>query len=172
MAYAIILLLWEGQVMNQFLDTLKARLEEAQRRVQIATQRLQAAQVEHQSASQAFSSWTIAYQEEMRKEQGIQAVPPAIPSPAVPVRSSPAPTDRLEVNKTEIVRNILREHPAGMSASELWRSVNTQIAHRPYLYSILKRLNDKGDIYKKRGKYFPKLSGKNEDTKEAHSMVQ
>ncbi|MGB7845524.1 MAG: hypothetical protein WBL63_07905 [Candidatus Acidiferrum sp.] len=164
--------------MNQFIETLKTRVEEAQRRLQVTTANFQAAQVEHQAAVQAYNSWNTAYQEELRKEQSGQGEgqnTAVIPSPqttlSVVVRNQTR-TDRLEVNKTEIVRDILRGHPGGMSASDLWRSVNTQIAHRPYLYSILKRLNDKGDVFKRRGKYFPRIGTKQDEGKEGHAVIQ
>ncbi len=55
--------------MSQFLDTLKERFADAQRRLQIAQTRLQQIQAEHQAVTQEFVSWQNAINAESRREQ-------------------------------------------------------------------------------------------------------
>jgi leucyl aminopeptidase len=160
--------------MNQFLEDLKARMADAQKRLQAAAMALQTAQQQHQAVAQEFGSLQYLFQIETRKAQGNS--PNAISQAIVTTtRHVQAPQqdhqDHAEINKTKIVRQILQEHPNGMEPNDLWKAVSNQIAYRPYLYSILKRLRDKGDVFKKRGKYFPRITPKPEDGKE-QAMVQ
>jgi hypothetical protein len=156
--------------MNQFLEELKSRMEDAQRRLQLAAAALQAAQVQHQAIAQEFGSLQFLFQVETRKAQGGAAHAASVPQQAAiraqvtPIQSPPA--DQTEPNKTELVRDVLRQHPDGMQPKDLWKAVSGQIGHRPYLYSILKRLRERGDVFQKRGKYFPKMTPKPEDGKE------
>jgi hypothetical protein len=115
---------------------------------------------------------------ETRKEQAAATITVSTAQPQTPnvaalaVSGSSAPAVPAgELNKTEIVRELLRQHSAGMTPSDIWKQVKAQIPHRPYLYSILKRLKDKGDITDKRGKYFFKFAPKPEEAKD-QNMVQ
>jgi hypothetical protein len=56
-------------------------------------------------------------------------------------------------NKTELVREMLRLHPTGITVSGLWTEIGDQINSRAYLYSILKRLRDKDEVFTRRKKY-------------------
>jgi hypothetical protein len=79
------------------------------------------------------------------------AVAPApipIPQPVV------VDDNKSESNKTEAVRSILRQHPAGMLPAEIWKQLQSQVGNRLYIYSVLKRLKDRGDVRVKRGKYY------------------
>jgi len=46
-----------------------------------------------------------------------------------------------------------------MTPGEIWKEMESQINNRAYLYSVLKRLKDRGDVKEKRGKYcaIPKI---------------
>lgn len=167
------------ELMNQFIETLKARMEDAQKRFQEATQKLQAAQLEHQSAAQEFASWQHAFQAEMRRQNPnvtLKAPTEAAPNVALhfhidePMRQATS-SGRSETNKTDVVRQLLQQHPAGMSPGELWKNLSSELKYRPYLYSILKRLRDRGDVYQKRGKYFPRMVSKGEEDK-GQAVVQ
>lgn len=88
---------------------------------------------------------------------------PATPLPAgVPVLNAApvAPiqpetdSNKSEGNKTEAVRSLLRQHPTGMTPAEMWEGLKAQISNRVYLYSVLKRLKDRGQVREKRGKYY------------------
>jgi hypothetical protein len=174
--------------MNHFMIELKTRLEDAQKRYAEATQHLQSAQAHHVAIGQEVGSLQFLYQKELRKEQGNAS--PAQPQGADVITAHVSTTiqsagrgallpenavpERAEVNKTEIVREILQQHPNGMTPTDLWKSLSGQITYRAYLYSILKRLKDKGDVFQKRGskKYFPKMMPKSEEGKESHAMIQ
>jgi len=55
---------------------------------------------------------------------------------------------------TQSVRMLLRDRPAGMTPAEIWDQLHSQLSNRVYLYSILKRLKDRGHIRGRRGKYY------------------
>jgi hypothetical protein len=46
--------------------------------------------------------------------------------------------------------------------------VGAQFNHRPYLYSVLKRLRDRQEIVKRRNKYCLTVIPKSEEAKEQH----
>jgi hypothetical protein len=170
--------------MTQFLETIKLRMEEAQKRLQVAVQELQQAQLRHQAIAQEFAGWQTSYQNELRREQINGLVPPATAVPnanAKIIQTSVTPTQVMQnerspvgvtleptdINKTELVRNLVREHPKGITPNDLWKTLNGRIAYRPYLYSILKRLKDRGEVVQTRGgKYCPRNLVKDEESKE------
>jgi sugar-specific transcriptional regulator TrmB len=163
--------------MSEFLETLKTNLAEAQKRFTAKQQELTRLNAEFQAVVQEFNAWQTLVNVQTRKEQaesGITAsgsVTLALPqSPANPSIPAPAPqtvvTPSPETNKTEIVRQLLKQHETGMTPSEIWKLVKTQIPHRPYLYSVLKRLKERGDILEKRGKYVFRFIPKSVDVKE------
>jgi hypothetical protein len=159
--------------MAKIIDEIQTRLVEAQKRLAETTQALQTAQQAHQIATQNFNVWNMALQIEQREEQSRQAkatekqlqLPTASPKPEPVVASVAAASvttsmlseqlgDNSEApNKTDIVRNLLKQHPTGMSAVDIWKAVGEQFNHRPYLYSVLKRLRDRQEIVKRRSKY-------------------
>jgi len=164
--------------MAKILEEIQTRLASAQKQLTEATQVLIAAQQKQQVAQHNFNIWNAAAQIEQREEQlrqaaatekqsvlplpGTKLEPSAsIPLPAEsPVEASEPP------NKTDVVRNLLKQHPAGMSAVDIWKEVGEQFTHRPYLYSILKRLRDRQEIVKRRTRYFLTVIPKAEEAKE------
>jgi hypothetical protein len=144
-----------------FLEICKLRVQESQARLLESQKHLQTAQAAYQNAAQEANGWTLAYNSELRRRE-VEKANALIPSDAtieidsngvvreLPEQHSP----NNDGNKTEAVRELLRRHPSGMTPAEIWKEVKTQITHRPYLYSILKRLNDRGDIKAKRKKYY------------------
>jgi hypothetical protein len=160
--------------MAKIIEEIQTRLAEAQKQLVDATQVLTMAQQKHQAAQHNFNVWTAAMQIEQREEQLRQAdaneKQPELPlSPTKPAASiipsiSDHQADASEtLNKTEIVRTLLKQHPNGMSAVDIWKEVRAQFMHRPYLYSVLKRLRDREEIIKRRNRYFltvvPKIEG-------------
>jgi hypothetical protein len=160
--------------MAKIIEEIQARLAEAQKRLTETTQTFQVAQQAQQAAQHNFNVWNMAMQIEQRDEQLRQAkatekqlslptvIPRAEPTPtavasiAAPVATtiSEQPADTSEaINKTNVVRDLLRQHPTGMSAVDIWKQVGAQFNHRPYLYSVLKRLRDRAEIVKRRNKY-------------------
>jgi hypothetical protein len=160
--------------MNEFLETCKTRLMEAQKRFQAAQQSLQKAQQEFAQAQVEFNNWQGVVNSEMR-QQAIQQQVAQSKQPFLPISPQPAPaaTPRKtgdaagDVNKTELVRELLAQHPEGMSPTEVWGILKNQIP-RPYIYSILKRLKDNDQvIYQRRRKrYSLRVSPKSEEGKE------
>jgi hypothetical protein len=155
--------------MNQFLDELKARLAEVQKRLQVAQQKAQAAQLELQAVTQEFNSLQYLANVEANRNPESAGTPitinvgSRIAQPALPQAS--------ETNKTETIRELLRQHPTGMTPTDIWKEVKGQMAHRPYLYSILKRLKDKDEVAVRRGKYFVKMLPKSEESR-GQTLVQ
>jgi thioesterase domain-containing protein len=163
--------------MTEFLDNLKSRLAESQKRFAAKQQQLAAINAEFQAVAQEFNAWQTLVNLEAKKEltaarEAEAPVIPALDTPSVvstnpsTATSAPSAPTNAEVNKTDTVRELLRQHSAGMTPSEIWKQVKAQIPHRPYLYSILKRLKDKGDVSEKRGKYFFKFSPKPDEVKD------
>jgi len=163
--------------MSAILEELKARLTEAQKLLTETTQVLQAAQQKQAAAQHQFNVWNMAFQLEQREEQLRQAAAtekqpelPLVNQPPVSASvtfsnvatstvnaqaiSPDSPDEHEGPNKTAIVRNLLRQHPTGMTAVDIWKSIGDQFNHRPYLYSVLKRLRDRNEISKRRNKYF------------------
>jgi hypothetical protein len=164
---------------STFLETIKLRLAEAQRQHQEATAKFQRAQAEFQSIAQKLQSWQIALQTETQREQAeaalanqdtMQQEPPAKHQQNVAVTTIASAESRIDadVNKTDLIRQQLRQHPAGMTGKELWDAVKVQISYRPYVYSVLKRLRDKQEVIVRRKKY--RLVPKPGEDVDAHTV--
>jgi len=151
--------------MSDFLNELKYRLQDAQRRLQAAQQDSQAAQAKLNAVAQEFNSLQFLVNAETAKQSQSagSATPPTPVTPSAQTTLSQSP----ELNKTDLIRGLLRDHPAGMTPTEIWRLVKGQITHRAYLYSVLKRLKDRDEVSVRRGKYVPKIMTKNEEDKVA-----
>jgi hypothetical protein len=150
---------------------------------QAIQQRLAADQAEYQAAVQEFQAYQTLIRSLTPRDQaapaapggGLQTVPieghgvsavrvanrvaPSSPvSTAVnqnmPLSQSPTDDNNPEINKTEAVRVLLRQHPNGMTPAEMWKHLRPQMSNRVYLYSVLKRLKDRGDVRERRGKYY------------------
>jgi hypothetical protein len=157
--------------MSDFLDVCKARMADAQKRFQEAQQKLQTAQQEFGIAQQEFAAWQQAVAFETRnQQQTAAAIPPAPTLPATASTKVPAAHPSAESNKTEMIREVLAQHPTGMTPTEIWEAVKDQVA-RPYVYSVLKRLRDGNEVVyqRKRKKYTIRIAEKSEENK---AMVQ
>jgi hypothetical protein len=157
--------------MSTFFETLKERFAEAQKRMQESQQRALAAQAEYQAATQECAGWQKALEAETRREQ------PVTPtwSGATNQHTATPVIDQVEqhtqeTNKTELIREQLRLHPTGVTPPELWKALSGKIVHRPYLYSVLKRLKDKDEVCVKRGKYCLKAIPKSEEDRQAQLL--
>jgi hypothetical protein len=153
--------------MTKIIEELQARVAESKQRLDDVTKTFQTAQQVFQQAQQDHNVWNLALQAEVRDEQRRVAaaieqqselpLSNAKPTPLAPAPITPPieqPTDASEaLNKTDVVRSLLKQHPTGMSAVDIWQAVGAQFTHRPYLYSVLKRLRDREEIIKRRNKY-------------------
>jgi len=113
--------------MTKIIEELKARIADAKQHLDAVTKTFQIAQQSFQQATQDHNVWTLALQAELRDEHRRttaateQQLPlptekPEVASDAVSEQS----VDNSEVfNKTDIVRDLLRRHPAGMTAIEI-----------------------------------------------------
>ena len=166
--------------MSEFLDTLKERATESQRRLQIALARFQQAQADHGAAAQEHASWMNAVNAEMRREQLQEqllqsGVPSSIGESPKAIQSAPpgekeaendqTPPPVVEINKTQLIRDVLQQHPTGIRPVGVWLQVREQVA-RPYVYSVLSRMKEKKQVVERRGKYFLQVSSKPEESKE------
>jgi cell pole-organizing protein PopZ len=157
--------------MPTILEELKARVAAAQARHAAANQKFQATQAELQAAAGEFNIWNNALNIETREEaaRAAEAAKDQIPitlEAAVEEALAPDPVseqpivleDEEPVNKTNLVRDLLRANPTGLTVATIWTEFHQQApkASRNYLYSVLKRLRDKKQIEQKRGKYMLK----------------
>ena len=166
--------------MTKIVDELQARVAESKERLDKADKEFKVATATFQMAQQDHNVWTLALQAEVRDEQRKTAVAterqmplPSIAKPEAVATAVPeqAPDSSEILNKTDIVRDLLKHHPNGMSAVDIWKQVRTQFHHRPYLYSVLKRLRDRQEIVKRRSRYCLTVVPKMEGVKE-QSLVQ
>jgi type II secretory pathway pseudopilin PulG len=170
------------QEAQQKFAVAQQKMSVTQAEFQAAQQRHAAAQAEFQVAAQEFQAYQTLVATQTRKEQPANSPPTNAPItvqsqvrlvPPVPaqfvrtlptgnnplLQAAPAPRtgqeeNKSEGNKTEAVRELLRQHPGGMAPNEIWKYLQSQIHNRVYLYSILSRLKDRGVVKEKRGKYY------------------
>jgi hypothetical protein len=150
--------------MIDFMEECKSRLVDAQKRVQITQTEMQSAQARYQAAVQEANSlqFMINAETARRHQQGV-AVDTPKPEAVPPQEHAPQPP---ETNKTDLVRELLRQRPAGITPTEIWREVKSQMNHRAYLYSILGRLKDRDEVIVKRKKYFLRVVPKHAEDKD------
>jgi hypothetical protein len=167
--------------MIPILQELQTRSEDAKKHLEEATKAFQVAQQALQIAQTNFNIWNSAFQIELREEQQRKASAEAnqLPLPAPKPEPLPAIAEDVEVgddaseaiNKTDVVRHLLHDHPAGMTAIEIWKQVGSMFKHRPYLYSVLKRLRDRDEVVMRRKKYCLKLATKLGEVKDQQQSV-
>jgi hypothetical protein len=148
--------------MSEFLETLKMRLLDAQKKLQETTAALQKAQLEHAASAQEHASWANAVNTETRREQQLaltKGQPQTPPAPKPPELPSPLPAaledveSTAEVNKTGLIREVLERHPNGVRPVTVWHSLRDQV-NRNYVYSVLSRMKQKKQVREIRGKYY------------------
>jgi len=134
---------------------------------------MKAVQARYQAVAQEFNRLQLLLNVEAGKPENNPAAgtaEAAANANAITVGASTsgraAPPLATDINKTDMVRELLRQHPAGITPTDLWKQVKTRMTHRAYLYSILKRLKDKDEVMVRRGKYIAKMVPKPEEGKE------
>ena len=136
--------------------------------------------------TQEVFGWQKAVEAETRREAQDAAIALAaaraqqVPIPIQPLAAPPAQAlppvaahveqDKSEMNKTDAVRAVLRQHATGLTPGDVWEAVKNQIGNRDYVYSILKRLKDSGQAAERRGKYFLREIPKSEEVREEPSL--
>jgi hypothetical protein len=160
--------------MSSFLEECKARFAAVQKAVQEAHQELQAVQLRYQTAIQQQNALQYLINsvaaEEQRSQQKSYGQPTTVNlsisvADAIAADEAAAPQPH-EVNKTDMIRELLRRHPTGMTPTEIWREVKNQMTHRAYLYSILGRLKDREEVIVRRKKYLLRIDPKSVGEKE------
>jgi hypothetical protein len=174
--------------MAKILEELQARVREARKRLDEANATLATSQQAQVNANHNFNVWSMAALAEAREEKlrDTEANEKQLPLPAANPETLETFSDIADlaealadqsvnsaevINKTDAVRELLRRHPAGMTAVDIWNEVSEDFKHRPYLYSVLKRLRDRDEVVMRRKKYYLKLANKIEEVKEQQSVV-
>jgi hypothetical protein len=153
--------------MSQLIDHLKEGLAEAIKRHAEVTKRFQAAQAEWQAANAEVNGYQKVIELETRRELEKAAASPHMSEPA----TKQTEQAEREVNKTQLVKEALAEHP-GLTPAQLWGALKDQMTRRNYVYSILKRLKDKKQVVEKRGKYYLPAIPKIEEGHEQPNTLQ
>jgi len=153
-----------------FLEELKTRLQEATRKLADAQKEMLAAQGRFQAVAQEHGSLQHLINVEQAARQKANEQQDNF-FPEIQRQEPPQSTVTLSTeNQTDTVRNLLKQHPTGITPRDMWKQVQTQIKYRAYFYSILKRLRDKDEVIVRRGKYMMKIVPKVEEGKE-HTSV-
>ena len=175
--------------MSEFIDMLKQRLDDAQKRLQETQNYLQQAQARHQAVAQEFTSLqTLINLENARAQKAAQESARAVVVPvkdpvfnlpvmtAFPVNATQAVAGAVsganaapEINKTQMIREVLRQHTNGISPAQVWLNVKDDV-ERNYVYSVLKRMKDKGEVKERRGKYYLQVVSSKEEEDNSQAM--
>lgn len=166
--------------MSNFIEHIRTRLAECQKKVMETNQALQSANLAHQAAMQDFQGWQRVLEAES-KHEGIPPPPPAqvqMPSIRMMVQpihqlqtapsASPQPTNQEpmgapEANKTEIIRDLLQRNLGGLTPAEIWHAVKNEIPRRNYVYAVLGRLKERDHVGTRRGRYYWKAKPTEDD---------
>jgi hypothetical protein len=151
------------QTFNIWNSALQAEMRDEQRKIAAATEN-------QLPLPTSMPNLNVALETKTKQDEGLVVdVQPPKPKPVSlnPDTFIVDPTDDTTgFNKTAAVRDLLREHPAGMTAVDIWNEVKADFNHRPYLYSVLKRLRDREEIVKRRNRYFLKLIPKTQEVED------
>jgi hypothetical protein len=168
--------------MSDFVEMLQQRLEDAGRRLQESQVALQQAQAKHQAVAQEFGSLqTLIGIENTKVQRAAQEAAlaaqvraslgprplthPAPASGAQPTQAQPIAVSGIvvspETNKTEMIREVLRQHTNGITPAQVWMNVKDKV-ERNYVYSVLKRMKDKDEVKERRGKYYLQVASEKE----------
>lgn len=150
--------------MESIIQELQKRIADAEKRVNDAGLTLQEADKAYHAAISEFHVWRSALDAETRSQNSSQAVFAGMEELVSPVLAAAAETGAANIekadsvqtggiNKTELIRTLLRQNPAGLTPPQIWEQVADQFKHRPYLYSVLKRLKDHDEVVTRRNKY-------------------
>jgi hypothetical protein len=154
---------WQGVLNSEMRRVVIAQHQDVQAQQQAL---IHAAQVRAAQIAQAVVQSNRASPSPPPAQASVQ--PPASEKP---VEATPAPSHEIiepassaTDNKTELVRELLAQHPEGMTPAEIWHALRNHVA-RAYVYSILKRLKDADEIIylRRRKKYSLRVVSKSEE---------
>lgn len=138
--------------MSDICNHLQHRIEEARHDLQSVVERIQQATAERDLLTAELQGYEKALAAEMRRD-GV-----SVPEPARQIQlpiEAPKPE---RWSKAEFARKFFREHAdAGATPGDLYdRFVECSVSiKKPYVYSLVQRLQAQNVIRKKRGKWFP-----------------
>jgi hypothetical protein len=133
--------------MNGALEILNSRFETATRRKAAAEEAIRAAQAELAEAIRQCEIWSAAIKLESR-ELGV-------------------PPKKQSVKTSHLVLDAIRARPDGITALGLFGNLNgAWNGKKTYIYSILKRLRDRGMVEVLDDKYFITEKGRNNKSSE------
>jgi len=154
-----------------FLDELTVRHQEASRAFQIAQAELQASQNRFNIATQKVNALAVIIREEQQRvaleaaaeaarqpklaimDVSATASPTEAPSETLPTTApEPAPEPE-DLNKTDLIRTVLSQHPKGITANEIWKELKNSQISNAYVHSVLHRLKKRGQVSRRLGKY-------------------
>jgi hypothetical protein len=139
--------------MNDFLTYLRHRIEETKRKLHEANERVQQAMSERDMLGADLQGYERTLAAEMRN-QGMSTLPNLPTQESPPINGA----GTAETNKAEFARQFVREHAAtGSTPTDLFNgfvAAGVPIK-KPYVYSLVQRLQKQGAIKAKRGKYYP-----------------
>jgi hypothetical protein len=165
--------------MESIIQELQRRIADAERRVNDASIALQAADKLYSATMNELHVWRSALDAETRAQHaqtvfaGMQdLVPVQSDMNASNVVAKPDPVQTVGTNKTELIRSLLRQNPAGLTPPQIWEYVADQFKHRPYLYSVLKRLKDHNEVVTRRDKYVLSTAQDAQEVNHSLSQVQ
>jgi hypothetical protein len=141
--------------MSEYLESLKADLAQAQKRLQDAQVEAQRINVIFQNAHADVQALQRIVDNQLRKEQQPAAAANGIAGgeEAQNVIASAEPQGEVpELNKSKLIRETLRQH-AGMTPGEVFDVVKAHVG-RAYVYSVLKRMRDNNQVIIRRKKYY------------------
>ncbi|MCU1335335.1 MAG: hypothetical protein JWO19_916 [Bryobacterales bacterium] len=149
---------------NAWYQYLTAEVASWQKTIESETRRMEAqAKQAQQQATQATPAAPATI---------TQTPAAAQPRPeATPEATHESNASAGDINKTELIRELLQQNSNGMTPAEVWRAVKEQIPRRSYVYSVLGRLKDRDQVsVNRRGKYFFRIPKMEEMKPKENSM--
>ena len=141
--------------MTSLIEQLRSRVEQTRKELEEARKRLVDAQAHEQMLQTELNGYQKAIEAELRREGKLSMTATAIPASAVQTDGA-----RTGARKTDFVRSLLKDRgPQGVTPVDVWAAFKktgqfTKM-HRNYVYAILARLKERGEVVERNGKYFP-----------------
>ena len=149
---------------NPLIEHLRRRIEEKKKELADAEQQLAAAQRRREIVAKDLGGYQHALEAEMRTNgTGTTKVDDSTLNEFGPGdQSQDSETPDPQENRTEFVRHLVRSHPtSGITPAQIYLQFQKASVemHRNYVYSMLKRLVESGEVKVVKGKYFPLEKG-------------
>ena len=136
-----------------FLDELRSRAEESTEELARIDGELESLQSRRAEVASSQATWVKA----LETEQARQGLAPDVGV----VTPAKAAVNGQDVNKTELVKDLLRQNRNGIRVRDIskeFKKAGIEV-HPNYLYSVVSRLKKQGNAIGKNGKVFPASHG-------------